>query len=264
MIDYEGMRNTVAKGLKNYLGCPVVRSNQNADPPQYPYVSYTITTLMGENKGTYGKYEDGYARKPVTSIWSITALSDDNVESITLANKAREWMDYAGTIDLNDNDVIVQSVGGVTNRDNVLTVEYEYKNGFDAVFYLFDTVKVDIANEGEIDNIALSQGKEVEKQDPEAIIKGLQKQIDVMNTAFDNVELAIEEKGVNVPDDLPVSEYYTVIQKITDGITDEEISPTSTNPVMNKAIYAALEKELDIKDFEESSLTNHEIDGMLR
>lgn len=140
MIDYENLRITVAKGLKDYLGCPVIRSNQNAEPPPYPYVSYTITTLMSENRGTYGRYDDGVARKPVTCIWSITVQSDDNIKSVTLANKAREWLDYAGTVYLNDNNVIVQSVGGVTNRDNVLSVEYEYRNGFDVVFWLYDEI----------------------------------------------------------------------------------------------------------------------------
>lgn len=140
MIDYEGLRKTVVKGLKDYLGVPVVRNNQSAEMPKYPFVSYTVITLMSENRGTYGEYEDGIARKPVTSTWSITAQSNDNVESVFLANKAREWLDCAGTLYLSDNNVIVQSVGAVTNRDNVLTVGYEYKNGFDCFFWLFDEV----------------------------------------------------------------------------------------------------------------------------
>lgn len=142
MIDYENMRVAIATGLKTYLNCPVIRSNQNKKPPSYPYISYTITTLMSENKGTYGEYKDGTARKPVTQTWSITALSDNDVECVKLANKAREYFDYAGTVALNDRGVIVQSVGGITNRDNVLTVEYEYRKGFDVVFWLFDEVEI--------------------------------------------------------------------------------------------------------------------------
>lgn len=142
MIDYENLRIKVAKGLKKYLGCPVVKTNQNAEMPKYPFVSYTITTPMTENKGTYGEYDDGYARKPVKCIWSITAQSDNSSESVKLANKAREWLDYVGTVYLNDNGVIVESVGSVTNRDNVLTVGYEYKNGCDAVFWLYDVIEM--------------------------------------------------------------------------------------------------------------------------
>lgn len=140
MIDYDNMRRTIVKGLKTYLDCPVVRNNQNADPPAYPYVSYTITTLVRANNGTYGEYSDGVFRKPAVQTWSITAQSDDNAESVSLISKAREWFDRAGTLYLNDNNVIVQSVGSITNRDNVLTVGYEYKNGFDVDFWLYETV----------------------------------------------------------------------------------------------------------------------------
>lgn len=140
MIDYDEIRRVIVTGLKEYLKCPVIRSNQNGKLPSYPFVSYTITMLMSENKGTYGEYEDGIKRKPFTQTWSISALSDDNSESVNLAIKAREWFDCFGTTYLSDNNVIVQSVGSVTNRDNIITIDYEYKNGFDIVIYLFDEV----------------------------------------------------------------------------------------------------------------------------
>ena len=142
MIDYEKMRVTVVKGLRAYLDCPVIRSNQTAELPPYPYISYTVTTLMSANRGTYGEWDDGIARKQVTTTWSITALSDDNAESVALAMKAREWLELVGQTYLNDNKVIVQSVGAITNRDNILTYGYEYRNGFDCVFWCHDEVKM--------------------------------------------------------------------------------------------------------------------------
>lgn len=164
MIDYENMRKTVAKGLKEYLKVPVIRNNQNSEPPPYPFVGYTVTTLMSENKGTYGEYDDGKARKPVITTMSITAYSKDNIESVDLANKAREWLDYVGTTYLNDNGVIVQSVGSVTNRDNVLTIGYEYRNGFDCFFWGFDVV--DIPQDEEIETINFDEdiNKKLEKR----------------------------------------------------------------------------------------------------
>lgn len=140
MIDYDNLRRVVVKGLKQYLGCPIIRSNQNAAPPPYPYGSYTITAPLTQNRGTYGEYADGVARKPVTPTMSLTFQSDKNVESVTLANQAREWLDYVGTTYLNDNNVIVQSVGAVANRDNFLTIEYEHRNGFDVEFWVYDEV----------------------------------------------------------------------------------------------------------------------------
>jgi hypothetical protein len=73
-----------------------------------------------------------------------------------LAVKAREWLDHVGRTYLNDNNVAVQSVGGITNRDNLLTVGYEYRNGFDVVFNLFDVVDNPIAESGYIETITLN------------------------------------------------------------------------------------------------------------
>lgn len=155
MIDYENLRVAVVGGLKRYLKCPVIKGNQNAEPPKYPYLSYTITTLATANRGTYGEYTDGKARKPVNCIWSITAQSDNNSESVMLANKAHDYLDYVGSIYLKDRDVVVQSVGNVTNRDNVLTVGYEYKNGFDCTFSMVDVV--DIPDNGVIEKFTLEE-----------------------------------------------------------------------------------------------------------
>lgn len=154
MIDYDGLRGAVVSGLSEFLGIPVIRSNQNHTEnnklPKYPYISYTITTLKSENKGTWGEYEDGKHRMPVTQTWSVTALSDNNTESVTLADKAHAWLSHIGSTYLSDNDVIVKSVGSITNRDNVLTVEYEYRNGFDVVFRLFDVTEDTIDSSGYI------------------------------------------------------------------------------------------------------------------
>lgn len=141
MIEYEKLRETVTTGLSEYLGCPVIRSNQNEAPPNYPYVSYTITTLLSQNKGTYGIYDDGKERKPFTQTWSITVQSDNNSKCTELVVKAQEWLDRVGKVYLDDNNVIVQSVGSITNRDNFLTAGYEYRNGFDVVFWLMNELE---------------------------------------------------------------------------------------------------------------------------
>ena len=156
MIDVDKLKQVVVSGLKEYLGCEVIRTNQNAEPPAYPYVSYTITTLASANNGTYEEHNDGTTRKQLTQTWSITAQSNSEGESVKLALKAREWLDYSGRVYLKDNGVIVQSVTNITNRDNILTVEYEYKNGFDVVFYLFDETENNINKSGVIEDVKLT------------------------------------------------------------------------------------------------------------
>lgn len=140
MIDTKNLYKTVTSGMKKYVGCPVIRTNQNQDPPAYPYIAYTITTPQTENKGTYGEYEDGKARKPVKQIWSVTSHSDDDLEALENANKAHEWLDYVATMYLNDNSVVVEAVGNVANRSNLLTAEYQHSYGFDCTFSAFDVV----------------------------------------------------------------------------------------------------------------------------
>lgn len=153
MIDFDNIRKVVVAGLKGYLNVPVIRSNQTGKPPEYPYVSYTITTPMSQNKGTYGRYDDNKERKPFTQTWSITVQSDDNSECVELAIKAHEWLDYVGRVHLTDNGVVVQQVGGVNNRDNLLTIEYEYRNGFDVIFGIMNEVDDTTYLSGTIESI---------------------------------------------------------------------------------------------------------------
>lgn len=236
MVDIERLQLIVAKGLKDYLKCPVIRSNQNADPPKYPYVSFTITTVESENNGTYQEHEDGIARKGVNTVWSITALADNNAGSVKLAQKARDWLGLVGTTYLNDNGVIVQAVTSVTNRDNVLSAEYEYRNGFDCFFWGYDTVEmpdVESIEAIEIDN------KEIVPEDYKAIIAELNRKLNEANADFENIRIAIAEKGIDIDASTPTSQYAAKIGQITGGVTDTELSEKSTNPVQNKVLTAA-------------------------
>ncbi len=150
MIDNENLRLNVVKGLKKFLQIPVIRGNQNAEPPKYPYLSYNVTTVTGENNGTYGEYSDGVDRKPVTQTWSITVQSDDESEALRLASKAHDWLDHIGRAYLSDNHIIVQSVTSVTSRDSILTIKKKKKKGFDIVFWLYDEIENPIEYVGEI------------------------------------------------------------------------------------------------------------------
>lgn len=155
MVDYDTLRIAVIKGLKKYLNCPIIRNNQNAEPPPFPYVTYQITTPSTQNNGTYGEYSDGKARKPVNHIWSITTHSNDYSEALTIANKARDWLDFVGTTYLSDNGIDVQSVTNITDRSNVLTVDYRYSYGFDCIYSTFDVVIM--PDKETIENISLEE-----------------------------------------------------------------------------------------------------------
>lgn len=157
MIDNENLRTIVVKGLKDYLNIPVIRGNQNATPPDYPYLSYNVTTSESANNGTWGEYEDNIDKIPATQTWSITVQSNKDIESVTLASKAREFLCHTGTCYLRDNNVIVQRVTNITNRDNLITIEYEYKNGFDVVFWMMNEEKNPIDKIGIIESLRLKE-----------------------------------------------------------------------------------------------------------
>lgn len=143
MSDIQENRTAIVLGLKKELNIPVIRSNQTGPAPAYPYLSYTITTLINDSNGTWGEYKDNYHRKPFTQVWSITVQSDDASECMELCLKARNWIDHTGTVYLQDNEIIVQSVGAVNNRDNLITVDYEHRMGFDVTFWYLNEVEVD-------------------------------------------------------------------------------------------------------------------------
>jgi hypothetical protein len=156
MLDLNKMRTMVAKGLKEYLGVSVIRGNQTAQAPPYPYVIYNVTTVADANNGTYQQHEDSIDRLMVRSIWSLSFLSKDHDESIMLASKAREWLMHTGRVWLAEHGITVQSTTDIINRDNILTVEYERKNGFDVVFYVYDEAENPAKTTGYIEGVYIA------------------------------------------------------------------------------------------------------------
>lgn len=225
MIDNDKLRETVVTGIKNYLQIPFIQSNQNAEPPDYPFLSFTVIKLESENKGTWGEYDDGKDRKAVTQTWSISSLSNDENESIENASKAREWLDYVGRLFLKDNGVIVQSVGAITNRDNVLTTEYEYRNGFDVVFYMMNEVTNPLTESGQyIDEVKISnvQVKNSDSTLSDLIggedVGNLEKQLKIAN----NLGITnLAEKGVTVNSKATTYEIMKAIEGVETGGYDE-------------------------------------------
>lgn len=157
MIDVNNVRKTIKGGLSKYLSCVVIRGNQTGEMPKYPYCSYNITSLANENKGTYGEWEDGVKRKPYIMTMSITVHSDDYSEAVNLVNKAHEWLNYVGATYLSDNNVIVTSVGNVTDRSNLISTEYEYTYGFDCSIWLYDEITTEREEDGQIETAQITQ-----------------------------------------------------------------------------------------------------------
>lgn len=156
LIDLDKIRSIIVKGLKEELKVPIIRANQTGASPPYPYLSYTITSLISDKNGTWGEYDDGMHRKPGTQTWSLTVQSDKADEAMALCIKARDWLDHTGNVYLKDNKIIVQSVGAVNNRDNLITIEYENRFGFDFVLWFLNETGNLLEQAGTIDTVDIN------------------------------------------------------------------------------------------------------------
>ena len=121
-------------------------ANQTSPVPPYPYVSYTIITPVKASGGTYCIEKDGTHHKTLKQVWSFTVQSDSDIESKLLALRMFDWFSLIGRVDIEDNGIIAESVSDVSNRDNLLTIEYEYRNGLDVTFALTHTISEEEAN----------------------------------------------------------------------------------------------------------------------
>ena len=141
------MEKTILDGMKKYLKqydfcpCEIIRQNQNAPAPGYPYVSYTVLTPNVADQKGWSTVEGGKHFKPVRQIWSITVQSDRCQESQEIAAALSEWFSFTGNLYLSDHGIVPEKVTNITSRDTLLTIDYEYRNGFDVTFGMIDWAK---------------------------------------------------------------------------------------------------------------------------
>lgn len=145
MLDYRQNEIVIVENLKSYLTtddrpCEVVRQNQVAKIPPYPYVSYSVITPADAVSGTYSQNEDGTYYRTVLQTWSFTVQSDDQEEAMDLAYKIFDFFTVVGLTLLSDNGIVVRRVGGISMRDNLITIQYEYRNGLDVTFGLLYSI----------------------------------------------------------------------------------------------------------------------------
>lgn len=147
MTDNRKVERDVLKGLTVWLGAgfskPVtlIRANQTGPIPPYPYGAYTVTTTQQEQPGTYSEEGDGSFAKPVKQIWSMVVVSDDHDEAQTVALLMTDYLGQAGGTYLTDHGIVASKVGNVTNRDNMITIEYEKRQGFDFTLLLINRIE---------------------------------------------------------------------------------------------------------------------------
>ena len=138
MIQLKQIRKTMLSLLEEYTGCKTIPANTTKNMPAYPYISFSLINISTK-KGTYSVYEDVKAM-PESLKYSFTVQSDDELEALMLAMKVKDFFEEAKRQELADNDIIVADVGGITPRDNLLTIEYEYRKGLDVTLSLVNII----------------------------------------------------------------------------------------------------------------------------
>lgn len=139
-MQMQKIEKIILDGMKEHLRhynfrlCEVIRQNQNAPSPDYPYVSYTVMTPIVSDQKGWSTVEGGSHFKPTQQVWSITVQSDKCRESQEVAAALWEWFSLTGNLYLSDRGIVPEKVTSITSRDTLLTVDYEHRNGFDVTF----------------------------------------------------------------------------------------------------------------------------------
>ena len=134
-------KSLIINPLEKYLNCSVISANQHSPAPKYPYVSFTITAPIHINQGSYGTESDGIFYKPVRQTWSFTVQSDDEDECDKITLKLYHWFSLVGITYLSDNNISVERLEDISNRDNLITIQYEYRRGFDVRLVAMDEIE---------------------------------------------------------------------------------------------------------------------------
>lgn len=151
--------------LEKYTGCICVPSNTTKHVPPYPYITFSVIHTEAR-KGTYSAVTEHRDGKEITVLsmptkqkWSFTVQSDKDSVAQEKAMMIQDFFAEAVRQELEDHNIVVADIGAITPRDNLLTIEYEYRKGLDV------TLSVDNVIEKEtteiIENVTMNESIQI-------------------------------------------------------------------------------------------------------
>ena len=153
MIEVQAKQIITLRLLEEYTGCKLVPANTTKNLPAYPFISFSVINI-DTKKGTYAQVGNTLYM-PAKVKYSFTVQSDNEAEALLKAMDVKDFFEEAKRQVLADNEIIVADVGGITPRDNLLTMEYEYRKGLDVTLSLNNIIAAS-ADTGEIDSISIN------------------------------------------------------------------------------------------------------------
>ncbi len=133
--------NPIIDAFRIYMDIPLIRSEQNADAPEYPYGTYKLTDLNRERPHLgvlETKEKPGDETKCIVTfrgqcdaVISLSFLSNDAKALWELVYKACDWWDDFIDEVAEPLGVRITRLSDPQDRSTQLEFEWEYKFGFD-------------------------------------------------------------------------------------------------------------------------------------
>ena len=129
MINYKDIVATVNKVIKGETGNYAVPQNTTEQQPKYPFTTYTITSPYIAGRGAV---EGDTVTESVEIVLSLTFVSDDRFQPPSMAQQVASSFKHPKIqTQLREQGVIFVRNDGFGNRDTFITIETEFRHGFD-------------------------------------------------------------------------------------------------------------------------------------
>lgn len=143
----ETVTKMMVKRLHEILNLPVVPTDNVGKKPDYPYVSYKITTARGKMEGqpiieselvasADPLFEFDIKETAITQptfTLSFMAYAAAAFDASGLAQMALDTINHSLYYELQDINAVVVSIEAVGDRTIPIVDHYEYRYGFDAI-----------------------------------------------------------------------------------------------------------------------------------
>ena len=143
--------NNIIPALNNFCKVPVIPADDIGDQPKGKHVTYKLTTPHSGSttkaEETIIQTETGPKMRRISEyrpVFSFTAYSLDDVESVELAQQVYDWFAFNGYDFLDRLGIVVAEQTTITNRDAFFVENYERRNGFDVILKVMDEKTKDI------------------------------------------------------------------------------------------------------------------------
>lgn len=137
LISHKEIRDKLVSGLHAFMNLLVVQQSSIGDQPTYPFITYSVTSpyLQLGQPERYTQEIDGVicdkSKEHYEQVYSFTVASKDEDEAMDLCLKASQYFKFYGTYELSESNIAVVKISNISARDNMITINYERRYGFD-------------------------------------------------------------------------------------------------------------------------------------